>query len=162
MNALWLALAAAGVAAKPSERSAPAKVHVDAEEVQYQYKDRRAVFLGKPLVRLTREDAVLTCRRLDTENDEEGGIRRAVCTGDVKLVRGPKTATCERATFDNLAGRVVCTGNPVLREGESVMRGHLLTYDLDADRVTMSQARGTMVPTPEQERRTAKKKEEAR
>jgi len=156
---ILLALAAATLAASPGGRSRPAKVQVDADEVQYQYQDRKAVFHGRPLVKLTREDAVLTCRRLDTENDEEGGIRRAVCTGDVKLVRGPKTATCERATFDNATGRVVCTGNPVLRDGESVMRGQLLTYDLDADRVTMSQARGTMVPTEQQERRTARKKD---
>lgn len=155
---LVLALAATVPLGKPAERTRPARVQVDADEVQYQYQDRKAVFHGKPLVKVTREDAVLTCRRLDTENDEEGGIRRAVCTGDVKLVRGPKTATCERATFDNATGRVVCTGNPVLREGESVMRGQLLTYDLDADRVTMSQARGTMIPTEQQERRTARKK----
>ncbi len=159
MTALLLALEAAALLARPAERTRPAKVQVDADEVQYQYQERKAVFHGRPLVKVTREDAVLTCRRLDTENDEQGGIRRAVCTGDVKLVRGAKTATCERATFDNATGRVVCTGNPVLREGESVMRGQLLTYDLDADKVTMSQARGTMIPTEQQERRTAHKKD---
>ncbi len=159
MTPLALALAATALAAKPGEPARPARVHIDADEVEYQYQDRKAVFHGKPLVKLTREDAVLTCRRLDTENDEEGGIRHAICTGDVKLVRGPKTATCQRATFDNATGRVVCTGNPVLREGESVMRGQLLTYDLDSDRVTMSQARGTMIPTEQQERRTVRKKE---
>ena len=62
-------LAAAILAASPGGRPRPAKVQVDADEVRYQYQERKAVFQGKPLVKLTREDAVLTCRRLDTEND---------------------------------------------------------------------------------------------
>jgi lipopolysaccharide export system protein LptA len=123
-------------------------VRVDADEVQYQYKERRAVFLGKPLVRLTREDAVLTCRKLVTDNDEQGKVRRAVCTGDVKLTRGTKVATCQTATYDDATSRVVCVGNPVLKDGESVMTGEELVYDLAEDQVVMSRAKGTVVPKP--------------
>ncbi len=154
--ALAAALAAAPVpaavlaAAAPAAvaPSAPAPVHVDAAEVQYHYKERRAVFVGKPLVTLTREDAVLTCRRLVTENDEQGRIARAVCTGDVKLTRGPRVATCQVATFDNAANRVVCEGDPVLRDGPSVMRGERLVYDLAEDKLFLSDAKGTVVPRP--------------
>ncbi len=147
-----LASAALALLAAPGPSAAERPpVHVDADEVQVLYRQRRVVFLGKPLVRLTREDAVLTCRKLVADNDAQGRIRRAVCTGEVRLTRGERVATCEVATFDAKAGTVVCSGNPELRDGKTVMRGEELTYDLDSDKVTLSQAKGTVVPAPGQE-----------
>ena len=153
--AACLALA---LATEPS-RSAP--VTVDAEEVQYLYKEGKVVFTGKPLVRLTREDATLTCRKLVAENDAAGKIRRATCTGDVTLTRGPRTVTCETAVYEEATARVTCTGNPVLRDGQSVLRGEVLAYDLADDRATLSSARGTIVPRSDQALPTRKKKEPA-
>jgi lipopolysaccharide export system protein LptA len=124
------------VLALAAEQPAP-PVTVDADEVQYLYREGKVVFTGKPLVKLTREDATLTCRRLVAENDEAGRIRRAVCTGDVRLVRGSRVVTC--------------AGNPVLRDGDNVMRGDELVYDLAADQATLSGARGTIVPKPGQD-----------
>jgi lipopolysaccharide export system protein LptA len=137
---LALALAAGPPASPP--------VSVDAEEVQYLYKEGKVVFTGRPLVRLTREDAVLTCRKLVAENDEQGRIRQAVCSGDVTLTRGTRVVTCDTATFVEKAARVTCAGNPVLRDGETVMRGDELVYDLADDKATLSRARGVIVPPP--------------
>jgi lipopolysaccharide export system protein LptA len=137
-------------------------VTVDAEEVQYLYKERKVVFTGKPLVKLTREDAVLSCRRLVAENDEQGRIRQAVCSGDVKLTRGTRVVTCETATFEEKDARVTCSGNPVLRDGESVLRGEVLVYDLAGDSATLSGAKGVIVPPPGAERAPGKKKEAGR
>jgi lipopolysaccharide export system protein LptA len=134
-------------------------VTVDAEEVQYLYKERKVVFTGKPLVRLTREDAVLTCRKLVADNDDQGRIRQAVCSGDVKLTRGTRVVTCETATFEEKAARVTCAGNPVLRDGESVMHGDQLVYDLADDKATLSGAKGIIVPPPGAKITPGKKKE---
>ena len=68
MTTLAAAAALAVIAAPGSPAERP-PVHVDADQVQVLYKQRRVVFLGKPLVRLTREDAVLTCRKLVADND---------------------------------------------------------------------------------------------
>ncbi len=154
MTALALALVLAATPAAPP-------VTVTAEEVQYLYKEGKVVFTGKPLVTLVREDARLTCRKLVAENDGEGKIRRATCTGDVKLTRGNRTITCETATYEERDARVTCTGNPVLRDGESVMRGEVLAYDLAADRATLTGAQGTIVPPPGAEVAPRRKKEPA-
>lgn len=146
----------------PPPAQAPVPVHVDADEVYYQYRDRKVLFVGKPLVKLTREDAVLTCKRLVAENDDQGQIEKAVCTGDVRLVRGVRTVTCEKATFEEKLARVVCVGNPELHDGKSVMRGEELVYDLDQDRATLSTAKGTMVPKPGDEPVHGRKKEAAK
>jgi len=137
-------------------------VTVDAEEVQYLYKERKVVFTGKPLVTLTRGDAVLTCRKLVAENDEQGRIRQAVCSGDVKLTRGTRIVTCQTATFEEKAARVTCAGNPVLRDGETVMRGEELVYDLAADKATLSGAKGVIVPPPGAAMAPGKKKEQGK
>ena len=110
---------------------------------------------------LTREDAVLTCRKLVAENDDQGRIRQAVCSGDVKLTRGTRVVTCETATFEEKAARVTCAGNPVLRDGESVMRGDVLVYDLAGDQATLSGAKGVIVPPPGAELGPRKRKEAA-
>jgi lipopolysaccharide export system protein LptA len=148
---LALALAAAPPPAPP--------VNIVAEEVQYVYKEGKVVFTGKPLVTLTREDAVLTCRKLVAENDAAGKIRKAVCTGDVKLTRGPRVVTCETATYEERTARVTCTGEPVLRDGDSVMRGEVLVYDLADDRATLTSAKGTIVPRPGQQIPSPRKKD---
>ena len=137
-------------------------VTVDAEEVQYLYKERKVIFTGKPLVTLTRDDAVLTCRKLVAENDEQGRIRQAVCSGDVKLTRGTRVVTCQTATFEEKAARVTCAGNPVLRDGENVMRGDELVYDLAADKATLSGAKGVILPPPGAEIAPRKKKEQGK
>lgn len=149
-----LALALASAAPSPP-------VTVVAEEVQYLYKEGKVVFTGKPMVTLTREDATLTCRKLVAENDGEGRIRRAVCTGDVKLTRGTRVITCETATYEERTARVTCTGSPVLKDGESVMRGEVLAYDLADDRATLTAAKGTIVPQPGLDLSSLRKKEPA-
>jgi lipopolysaccharide export system protein LptA len=154
-------LAAGGQAqGSPTARSGPARssaaravppTHVVADQIEYRYRERRTVMTGKPLVVLTRGDAVLVCRRLVADSDSAGDIRHAVCDGDVKLTRGDRIVTCARATYDGEEGRIVCRGEPVMRDGESVLRCDELVYDLDADRVTARQASGIVVRKPGQE-----------
>jgi lipopolysaccharide transport protein LptA len=148
----WLAKTLATVVALAASAPAPAPrvpVQVEAAQAQYHNKERKVVFVGAPLVRLVREDAVLLCRRLEAEYDEADQIRRAVCTGDVKLTRGDRIVTCEKATFDNATSKVICVGNPILREGRSVMYGTVLTYDINEDRTVLTQAHGTVIPRGE-------------
>jgi lipopolysaccharide export system protein LptA len=137
---------AAGQAGPPGLR--PDKpVRMDAEEVRFSWKTRQVVVVGKPFVTLLHDDATLTCRKLTGENDQAGQLKVATCEGDVKLLRGERTATCDRATYDRPAGRVVCTGNPVLRDpGGTEARATSLTWDLGADEVRLEGAAQVTVP----------------
>jgi lipopolysaccharide export system protein LptA len=130
--------------------SAPAKpvpAHVEADVIRYNWTTRKVTMVGKPFVTLTREDLVLTCRRLVGDNDATGQLARATCEGDVKLVRATRTVTCERALYDRDAARVICEGNPVLRDGETEARGKRLTYLLAADEVLLEEAVQATVPS---------------
>jgi len=123
-------------------RAAPGEgpVRVDADEVHYVFQRREVVFTGKPVV-LTRQDARLTCEKLVAKNDARGQIAQAVCSGDVRFARGARIVTCERATYEAAAARLVCEGDPVLKDGPSEARGRRLVYDLRADEVRLEGAK---------------------
>lgn len=144
---LLLALAAAPAAPVPATAARPVPAHIDADVIRYNWTTRKVTMVGKPFVTLTREDLVLTCRRLVGDNDVSGQLARATCEGDVKLVRGTRTVTCERAQYDRDAARIVCEGNPVLRDGETEARGKRLTYLLAADEVLLEEAVQATVPS---------------
>ena len=140
---------AAGAKTGTAARSAPVPpTHVQAALADYLYKERRTILTGQPLVTFTREDAILVCRKAVAENDAQGEIQHATCEGDVKLTRGDRVVTCARATFEAASGKVVCRGDPVLRDGASVLHCEEVVYDLDQDRVLAKQVTGTLVQRP--------------
>jgi lipopolysaccharide export system protein LptA len=153
-----LVAAAPAGAARPVAGTAPPPTHIEAENIEYRYKERQTVMTGKPLVILRREDATLYCRKLVADNDELGDIRIAVCDGDVKLTRGEKIVTCAHATYYAEQARIVCRGEPVLRDGPSVIACEELTYDLDQDKVFLKKPKGTLVQRPGQPLPVAKGK----
>jgi lipopolysaccharide export system protein LptA len=124
----------------------PVPTTVEADVIRYNWTTRKVTMVGKPLVTLTREDLTLTCRKLEGDNDAAGQLAFAVCEGDVKLVRGTRVVTCERGEYHRDTARIVCEGNPVLRDGETEARGKRLTYLLDADEVTLEEAVQATVP----------------
>lgn len=146
--ALALALGASPIAAGGDER-----LHVDADVVKYNYPKGEMTLTGSPSVKLTRGDATLTCRKVVAKTGPGGRIQTAVCTGAVRLVRGERTVTCDTATFDNVAGRVVCVGSPVvLRDAATEARGARLVYELETDEVSLERATVEVPGTELQER----------
>lgn len=135
---------APGPAAPEAKRPGPPglrpdkPVRMDADEVRFSWKTRVVTVVGKPFVTLVHDDATLTCRKLTGENDDAGKLKVATCEGEVKLSRGQRTVTCDRATYDRAAGRVVCSGSPLLRDpGGTEARASTLTWDLGADEVKL-------------------------
>ena len=138
--AVAIALSAlAGAAAPAAEAARATPVRVDAENVVYAFQKREVTFTGKEgkPVTMTRDDARLSCQKLVAHTDEAGQIVAATCSGDVRLTSSTKLVTCDRATFDGPSNRIVCEGNPVLKEGGAEARGERLVYDLSADQVTL-------------------------
>lgn len=148
-NAAAPARPAASAAARSSTAAAAGegRVRVDADEVHYAFQKREVTFTGNPVV-LTRADARLTCARLVAKNDAQGEIAHAVCTGDVRFMRGERLVTCEKATYEAAAARLVCEGEPVLKDGPSEAHGTRLVYDLRADEARLE---GAKIVMPAQE-----------
>jgi lipopolysaccharide export system protein LptA len=147
ISAAALALAALAAVASPKPPGAPAPVRVDADEVHYAFQKREMTFTGKDakLVTMTRADARLSCRKLVARTDDGGQIVSAACTGDVRFTRGDRVVTCDRATFDAATERVICEGNPVLKDAASEVRAARLVYELRTDE---ARAEGAQITLP--------------
>jgi len=153
--AVAMTLAVLAGAAPADEAAKPAPVRVDADEVHYAFQRHEVTFTGtaaKP-VTMTREGARLTCARLVARTDDAGQIVSATCSGDVRLTRGPRVVTCERATFDAATERVVCEGNPVLKDAGSEARGTRLVYELKTDEAKLEGAAITLPGAEVEQRR---------
>jgi len=137
---------------------------VEADAIEYLYKEHRTVMTGRPFVTFRRADATLVCRKMVSDHNQEGDIYHAVCEGDVKLTRGEKFVTCKRATYDAETSRIVCRGDPVLHDGKSIMYCDEVIYDIERDKVFLKQSKGTIFQKPGQvlsKRKDAKEKEKS-
>ena len=61
-------------------------------------------------------------------------MRQVVLEGKVNIVMGNRTATGEKAVFDDKAKTMTLTGNPVMRQGNSQVTGTKVVYFMEQDR----------------------------
>jgi lipopolysaccharide export system protein LptA len=67
---------------------------------------------------------------------EDGkGIERVTAGGNVKIQQGLRVANCEKAIFYNLDQKVILTGDPKVSEGDNIVSGDEIIFDIDQNRV---------------------------
>jgi lipopolysaccharide export system protein LptA len=104
-----------------------------AEEAVLKPGHKTAEFRGGVVVRAGELRA--TARRLVAHYREGGEVRRLEMDGDVKAERGKRTARGERAVYEVGDKRLTLTGAPVLKEGETEVRGEKVVFT--GDRVSV-------------------------
>ncbi|GEO98464.1 LptA/OstA family protein [Methylobacterium haplocladii] len=139
-------------------------IKIDADRLDVFDKENKAIFAGNVVA--VQGDATIRCSALtvfykrgkdkdakktdkpdDKGDDEaagksqaemaENGIRKVDCAGPVTVVQKDQVATGDNATFDQVARRIVLTGNVVLSQCRNVTRGSRLVYDMDSGRANM-------------------------
>jgi len=67
---------------------------------------------------------------------EDGkGIERVTAGGNVKIQQGLRVANCQKAIFYNLDQKMILTGDPNVSEGENIVSGDEIIFDIDKDRM---------------------------
>lgn len=115
-------------------------LEIVAARSDWNLRERTAVFDQDVVV--TRGDVTLTCTHLDVRYAGTEQIETVVATGSVRVLRGARQATADRAELDGKTGRVTLTGNPRLGEGASELVGDTITLWLDDERATCEGAAG--------------------
>jgi lipopolysaccharide export system protein LptA len=119
------------------DSSEPLTIHSDALDAYQEEGMRRLVFTKN--VRVTQADMTLSSDRLVAFYPEDGGEPdRLVADGRVVLVRGAREARCDHASYDRVARRLVCRGGAELRDGEDRLRGEVIEFEIESDRVVVS------------------------
>jgi lipopolysaccharide export system protein LptA len=73
-------------------------------------------------------------------------IKEAIAEGSVEITSANGNATCKKAIFNESKRTVILSGDAVMRDGDSVVKGQTVTVYLDENRVTVE---GTAETRPE-------------
>lgn len=132
-----------------------APVDIRSDRLTIHQKEQRAVFEGN--VKTVQGELKINCEKLTVtyagEKDKSakaGEIKQMVFTGSVSIAQKNRNGHCEKAVYDRVAGRIVCTGKPWVVEGENRIRGESIVYLLEEDQVRVKRPQA-VIRLPEDE-----------
>ncbi len=118
--------------ANPVDKGQP--IDVTSDKVETLWKENLVIFKGNVIAR--QKDLVIYADSLEVVTIEDGkGIDRVTAGGNVKIQQGLRVANCQKAVFYNLDQKMVLTGDPKVSEGDNVVLGDEITFDIDKNRV---------------------------
>lgn len=118
--------------AKLVDKSQP--IDITSDKVEAYWKENLIIFKGNVIAR--QKDIVIYADSLEAVIIEDGkGIERVIAGGNVKIQQGLRVANCQKAVFYNLDQKVVLTGDPKVSEGDNIVSGDEITFDIEKNRV---------------------------
>jgi outer membrane protein assembly factor BamD len=114
------------------ERGQP--IDIVSDKVEAFWKENLIIFKGNVIAR--QKDIVIYADSLEAVIIEDGkGIDRVTAEGKVRIQQGLRVANCQKAIFYNRDQKVVLTGDPKIAEGDNVVSGEEIIFDIEKDRV---------------------------
>jgi lipopolysaccharide export system protein LptA len=138
---------------KPVKKEQPIQIVSDRLEV---FNDKRmVVFSGNAVAtqgeRTIRSERLILYYKEKTDGPSKPGaegmkdLERVEAKGGVTITEGERIVTGEEAIFEQATQIITVTGNPVLREGENVIRGNRVIVFLEENRGVVESAKNKRV-----------------
>jgi lipopolysaccharide export system protein LptA len=109
-------------------------IDITSDTVESYTKDNLIIFKGNVTAR--QKDIVIYADVIEAVIVEDGrGIEKVVADGNVKVQQGLRVANCQKAIFYNFEKKVVLTGDPKLWEGDNMLSGETIVFDIEQNRV---------------------------
>jgi len=109
-------------------------IDITSDRVETFSKENLIVFRGNVMAR--QKDMVIYSDSLEALVFEDGkGIEKVVAGGNVKIQQGLRVANCQKAVFYNRDQRVVLTGDPKVWEGDNLVSGEEIIFDIAKNRI---------------------------
>jgi len=109
-------------------------IDITSDKVESYWKENLVIFKGNVIAR--QKDMVIYADSLEVVTNEDGkGIERVTAGGNVKIQQGLRVAHCQKAVFYNLDQKMVLTGDPKVSEGDNIVLGDEIIFDIDKNRV---------------------------
>ena len=116
-------------------------IDITSDKVESYTKDNLIIFKGNVTAR--QKDIVIYADVIEAVIVEGGrGIEKVVADGNVKVQQGLRVANCQKAVFYNLEKKVVLTGDPKLWEGDNMLSGETIVFDIEQNRVDVKGGSG--------------------
>jgi len=131
--------------APPQEtKAADAAQPIDILSDTVEAYSRENLIFFKGNVTARQKDMVIYADSLEAVIIQDGkGIERVVAGGNVKVQQGLRVANCQKAIFYNLDKKVVLTGEPKISEGDNIVSGEEIGFDIDRNRIEVKGGTGT-------------------
>jgi lipopolysaccharide transport protein LptA len=118
--------------AKLADTSQP--IDITSDRVETYSKENLIIFRGNVIAR--QKDVVIYADSIEAVTVGDGkGIERVVASGNVKVQQGLRVANCQKAVFYNLERKIFLTGEPKVWEGENMISGDEIVFDIAQNRV---------------------------
>ncbi len=125
--------------AKLADTSEP--VDITSDRVETYSKENLIIFKGNVIAR--QKDIVIYADSIEAMVMEGGkGIEQVLAIGNVKIQQGLRVASCKRAVFQNLDRKIILTGDPKVSEGDNMVSGEEIIFDLTQNRVEVKGGTG--------------------
>jgi len=109
-------------------------IDITSDRVESYSKDNLIVFKGNVMAR--QNDIVIYADSIEAVVIEGGkGIEKVIAGGNVKIQQGIRVASCQKAIFHNLDQKVFLTGDPRVWEGDNIVSGDEIVFDIQQNRV---------------------------
>lgn len=108
-------------------------INITSDRMEADNRNRTVDFFGNVVAK--REDMVIFSDRISAFYTEEGGIRKIIAHGNVKINQQDRIATCTQATFFQPSQKIVLTGKPKVWQGKNIVSGGKITISLNEDKI---------------------------
>jgi lipopolysaccharide export system protein LptA len=110
-------------------------IDITSDQVETYTRENRVIFKGSVIARQQGDIAIYADSIEAIMVNEGKGIKRVIASGNVKVQQGRRVASCQRAVFHNLEQKVLLTGDPKVWEGENMVSGEEIIFDIAQNRV---------------------------
>ena len=129
----WLGLALAVSASGEASMQMTNGTVITSKKLTFDYRNHVAVFEKDVVV--TDPSVKIESDRLTVVFEKDNNPDKIIAMGNVRITTEDKRAVCERAVYQVKLGRLDLAGNPVVRRGQDVLKGRLLTFWKDQEKV---------------------------
>lgn len=110
-------------------------IYITADWMEVDQKKNSITYKGRVVA--IQNDMTMRSETLTAYYDPEmKQMKQIVAEGKVNAVQGNRVATGDKAVFDDKAKTVTLTGSPVMRQGNSQVRGARIIYFIEQDKAT--------------------------
>lgn len=110
-------------------------IYITADWMEVDQKKNSITYKGRVVA--IQNDMTMRSERLTAYYDPGmKQMKQIVAEGKVNAVQGNRVATGDKAVFDDQAKTVTLTGSPVMRQGNSQVRGAKIVYFIEEDKST--------------------------
>ncbi len=116
-------------------------IDITSDRVETYRKENLIVFKGNVMAR--QKDMVIYADSLEALIIEDGkGIEKVIAGGNVKIQQGLRVANCQKAIFYNADQKLILTGDPKVWEGDNMISGDEIVFDIEQNRVEVKGGAG--------------------